>query len=158
MLLLSVLSGEGTHRSRGHARHPDRLPPQDPQLKREDFWCRSDYLHGCRIVKETSSAMHCPSWTGGVAGDQEKLHKRPKPRRRGGCSNRFFEPPPRRFAPPLLSRRGNTSQLPCYAAHATAKTFQVVSSGLLSKSGNAPSRTRLKPDRSRKRSNSKGKK
>ena len=39
---------------------------------------------------------------------QEKPRKRPKPRRRGGCSKLTFEQPPRRFAPPLLSRRGNT--------------------------------------------------
>src|SRR6266853_1897759 len=28
-------------------------------------------------------------------------------RRRGGCSDESFEQPPRRFAPPLLDRRGN---------------------------------------------------
>src|SRR5688572_20328074 len=51
---------------------------------------------------------HRPSWTGGVdARSRRKSRSIPIPRRRGGGSRQSLEQPPRRFAPPLLSRRGD---------------------------------------------------
>jgi hypothetical protein len=58
------------------------------------------------VIKRTSDRL---SWTGGVDAAWKDSAKHPIGRRRGGgSSSRIFpEQPPRRFAPPLLARRGD---------------------------------------------------
>jgi hypothetical protein len=62
------------------------------------------------ITYLTHPTGDCPSWTGGVAARSSKDREASLFRADGVVDpEKFLDPPPRRFAPPLLSRRGDRS-------------------------------------------------